>query len=162
MWMLSLQVCIFEFQIFSKNLMISCRPSMPSDVNKIVIQNDPSDDASWSFVGNQRTGIQKLEISDWGFDNRTLPHELLHATGIYHEQSRPDRDKFVEIHENCISNGEEHNFYKHSTSHTYGLEYNPKSIMHYRKTAFSRKSGCRTITSKARTVEYENSNISCD
>ena len=104
----------------------------------------------------------KSPIWEVWFDNRTLPHELLHATGIYHEQSRPDRDKFVEIHENCISNGEEHNFYKHSTSHTYGLEYNPKSIMHYRKTAFSRKSGCRTITSKARTVEYENSNISCD
>lgn len=37
-----------------------------------------------------------------GTDGRPI-HELLHALGIFHEQSRADRDKFVKINfENVI------------------------------------------------------------
>ncbi|KAG8234000.1 hypothetical protein J437_LFUL013918 [Ladona fulva] len=58
----------------------------------------------WSFVG--RTGgaqIVSLQPPDrhgpncLGGTGRAI-HELLHALGIFHEQSRSDRDKFVKVH----------------------------------------------------------------
>ena len=120
-----------------------------TDVNKVMIQNDPLDNGCWSSVGNQENGTQFIEISEWALtNNKTVPHELLHSMGIYHEQSRPDRDNFVEIHDNCIQFRRKHNMKKQTTSRTYGVEYNPKSIMHYHSTAFSKHSGCKTITSK--------------
>lgn len=57
----------------------------------------------WSYVG--RYGGQQivsLQAPDdtgsncLGTDGRPI-HELLHALGIFHEQSRADRDKFVKI-----------------------------------------------------------------
>ena len=128
------------------------RPARSTDVNKVLIRNDPSDNGCWSYVGNQQKGTQIIEISEWGFNNRTVPHELLHGMGIYHEQSRPDRDNYVEIHDKCIQSGRENNLDKQTTSKTYGIEYNPKSIMHYSSTAFSKHSGCKTITSRVNFV----------
>ena len=79
----------------------------------------------------------------------TVQHELLHSAGIWHEQSRPDRDDYVEIHTECIQEGEEHNFKKHISSNTYNLPYNPESIMHYGSEYFTKARGeCKTITSK--------------
>jgi hypothetical protein len=37
-------------------------------------------------------------------------HEMLHAIGFYHEQSRPDRDQNVKINYNNIAAGHKKNF----------------------------------------------------
>lgn len=58
----------------------------------------------WSYVGRYG-GPQILSLQPpddrsqncLGSEGRAL-HELLHALGIFHEQSRADRDKFVKIH----------------------------------------------------------------
>ena len=42
----------------------------------------------------------------------TVTHEILHAAGVYHEQSRPDRDEYVKIHWDNIQKGAETNFKK--------------------------------------------------
>lgn len=63
----------------------------------------------WSYVGRfGGTQIVSLQPPDekgpncLGSEGRAI-HELLHALGIFHEQSRADRDKFVKIHlENVI------------------------------------------------------------
>ena len=73
-------------------------------------------------------------------------HEILHAMGFWHEQSRPDRDSFVTIHEENIKNGEAHNFQKRTEIDSMGTIYDYESIMHYSSRAFS-KNGLRTITS---------------
>ena len=41
----------------------------------------------------------------------TVVHELLHALGFAHEQSRKDRDRFVEIHFDNIAKGKKRTFY---------------------------------------------------
>jgi len=66
-----------------------------------------------------------------------VAHELMHAMGIYHEQSRTDRDNFVRIaYENIIS-GYESNFNIVPSSSLLGTSYDLLSVMHYESTAFS-------------------------
>ena len=74
-------------------------------------------------------------------------HEIFHALGRWHEQSRPDRDEYVRINEGNIIPGQERNFRKLSltTASTQGIPYDYRSLMHYRHHAFSRN-GHSTIT----------------
>lgn len=58
----------------------------------------------WSYVGRYGGAqIVSLQAPDdkgpncLGSEGRAM-HELLHALGLFHEQSRADRDKFVKIH----------------------------------------------------------------
>ncbi|XP_074653359.1 uncharacterized protein LOC141907576 [Tubulanus polymorphus] len=71
-------------------------------------------------------------------------HEVLHALGYWHEQSRPDRDRYVEIFWEHITSGNQHNFNKQRSSNTQNLTYDYDSIMHYGNHAFS-KNGKPTI-----------------
>lgn len=50
----------------------------------------------WSEVGDQHVG-QNLSVG-LGCDYKAIiEHEILHALGFYHEQSRTDRDDYVNI-----------------------------------------------------------------
>lgn len=101
----------------------------------------------WSMVGRQG-GEQEISIgSGCGFG--AAVHEILHAIGAWHEQSRGDRDNHVTIHWENIKSGKEHNFNKHSLDGIDIGSYDFGSIMHYGSTAFS-KNGKPTITSKVR------------
>lgn len=70
----------------------------------------------------------------------TVAHELIHALGFWHEQSRPDRDDYVKIEWDNVSPGKEHNFNKYDISHsdTMDFPYDYNSIMHYDWNAFSK------------------------
>ena len=98
---------------------------------------------SWNAGGKQ---IIKLAQA-CGFG--AAVHEIMHALGFWHEQSRPDRDSFVTINWDNIQNGKSHNFNKKAGSEidSMGSNYDFGSIMHYGKTAFS-KNGEDTITPK--------------
>ena len=56
-------------------------------------------------------------------------HEMLHAVGFHHEQSRTDRDDYVTINTANIEAGFEDNFDKETT--TILSAYDLTSIMHY-------------------------------
>lgn len=74
-------------------------------------------------------------------DQPTVPttkHEILHALGMYHEQSRNDRDEWVDYNPQCVASSA-HNFAKRSESLDLG-PYDFRSIMHYRSGAFCVKS----------------------
>ena len=50
----------------------------------------------WSFVGDLQSG-QTVSIGERCDYKAIVEHELLHALGFYHEQSRTDRDDYVQI-----------------------------------------------------------------
>lgn len=50
----------------------------------------------FSSVGDQQTG-QILSLGPGCDHKAVIEHELLHALGFYHEQSRTDRDDYVDI-----------------------------------------------------------------
>ncbi len=43
-------------------------------------------------------GAQLLSLGRSCFTYQTVKHELMHAIGFYHEQSRTDRDDYVNIY----------------------------------------------------------------
>ncbi|CAL8095466.1 unnamed protein product [Orchesella dallaii] len=69
-----------------------------------------------------------------------IMHELLHAVGFWHEQSRWDRDDHVQIHYENIIPGMESNFRKIPLTEVQNLSspYDTSSIMHYGSYSFSK------------------------
>ncbi|XP_035284307.1 meprin A subunit beta-like [Anguilla anguilla] len=92
----------------------------------------------FSYVGNRRVGRQQLSIGTNCDRIATIEHEFLHALGFWHEQSRADRDDYVNIMWDRISEGREHNFntYDDTTSSALNVPYDYGSMMHYSKDAF--------------------------
>ncbi|MGE0820825.1 MAG: M12 family metallopeptidase [Candidatus Binatia bacterium] len=103
-------------------------------------------DAGWSSSAlGMRGGRQVIRLAD-GATVGTTVHECLHALGIYHEQSRSDRDNFVEIKWENVNEQFTSNFQKKPGSVDY-YDYDYGSIMHYPRTAFS-KNGQATIVAR--------------
>ncbi|GJQ68473.1 hypothetical protein Trydic_g17050 [Trypoxylus dichotomus] len=114
----------------------------------------------WSYVG-RFGGAQILSLQPpddtgpncLGSEGRAI-HELMHALGVFHEQSRWDRDRFVKIHTENIIPRYKANFDKQSLENTtYSFEYDFNSIMHYGKYYFSKARGKPTITPKKSDVK---------
>ncbi|XP_071541862.1 low choriolytic enzyme-like [Panulirus ornatus] len=83
-----------------------------------------------------------------------LAHELLHATGFYHEHERPDRDDHVFVNHTNILKDHMYNFVKIEGYYgfliTMGLPYDYDSIMHYPSYGFPKDPSVPTITVKRR------------
>ncbi|XP_055343680.1 uncharacterized protein LOC129591859 [Paramacrobiotus metropolitanus] len=83
-----------------------------------------------SIIG-RRTGEQVLNLGEHCMLHGTIQHELMHALGIFHEQSRPDRDQHIVIFEENIIPGTQSNFQILPKMATYGVPYDIGSVMHY-------------------------------
>jgi hypothetical protein len=99
--------------------------------------------ASRSPVGRQRTGRQDIELTATA-PTGTVIHEMGHAVGLWHEQSREDRNRFVEIRLATVPVDNRHNFDQQIELGDDLGTYDFGSIMHYSRTAFS-NSGQDTI-----------------
>jgi hypothetical protein len=116
------------------------------DANYVHIQVSDANNSEVGRVG----GEQIINYVSWGTPYRMV-HEMGHAMGLYHEQSRSDRDTYVTINWSNIESGKEGNFEIATSSDHYG-PYDFDSVMHYDQCSFttcaSCSSSCRTITVK--------------
>ena len=106
-----------------------------------------TDSGCYSYVGRQG-GRQVINLQSPVCNSvGVIIHEIGHAIGFWHEQSRPDRDQYVNIHSNNIRSGRSSQFMKRSFSEVdyQGSGYDYGSIMHYPRTAFN-KASCRGST----------------
>lgn len=119
--------------------------------NYVRIRNASGNSSNVGMEG----GEQGIWIFNWDRPF-VMAHELAHTLGIWHEQSRPDRDRYVQINWGNIQSGMENNFDRHDDAglfpdDRYGLPdaqtYDFDSVMHYSRTAFS-ANGQPTITVK--------------
>jgi len=104
------------------------------------------DDGCWSYIG-MTGGEQSISIGNGCVYKGTIMHEMMHASGFWHEQSRLDRDKYVKIHWENVKGGKSNNNfqkYSHGQADYYGEGYDFDSVMHYGNWYFS-KNGKMTI-----------------
>ncbi|KAM3876857.1 low choriolytic enzyme-like [Diretmus argenteus] len=91
----------------------------------------------FSFVG-RRGNAQTVSLARRGcVFLSVIQHELLHALGFDHEQTRSDRDQHVRIQLQNVIRGQEHNFNRIRTRNL-GTPYDYNSVMQYGRFAFSR------------------------
>ncbi|XP_066936593.1 zinc metalloproteinase nas-14-like [Clytia hemisphaerica] len=106
----------------------------------------------WSLIGRTASGkAQKLALDYYCIteDKGVIMHEFLHVLGFYHEQARPDRDEYIRIFWDRLSDGAEPQFRKTERTDDLGVAYDPVSIMHYPNTAYAKEYGTITMEWKA-------------
>ena len=89
-----------------------------------------------SQIGMRGAGMQGITLGN-GCGTGNAIHEIGHTVGLWHEQSREDRDAFVQIVWANITANMQHNFDQHVADGDDLGAYDYGSIMHYPATAFS-------------------------
>ncbi|KAG7272247.1 hypothetical protein CRUP_001525 [Coryphaenoides rupestris] len=102
-------------------------------------------DGCYSSLG-RTGGRQVLSLNRQGcMYYGIIQHEINHALGFQHEQTRSDRDQYVRINWQNIEPRMAYNFHKQNTNNL-NTPYDYSSIMHYGRTAFSIQYGRDSIT----------------
>uniref|UniRef100_A0A670Z1D5 Metalloendopeptidase n=1 Tax=Pseudonaja textilis TaxID=8673 RepID=A0A670Z1D5_PSETE len=123
------------FQAFEMFRLKSCIDFKPYEGENSYLQFEKC----WSYVGNLQTG-QVVSIGPGCEHKDIVEHEVLHALGFFHEQSRTDRDDYVKIWWNEITEG--------NLISDLNTPYDYESVMHYGPYSFSKNKSVRTITTK--------------
>ncbi|XP_073257348.1 uncharacterized protein [Porites lutea] len=117
----------------------------------------------WSSVGKKYWRYdygQQVSLGSGCNHRGTVMHEIMHAIGFWHEQSRPDRNLYVEVLWENILDGQSHNFNKYDRGRidTLNVPYDYDSIMHYGMDSFSKngEATLRSIKDSARSLGQRN------
>ncbi|XP_057187668.1 high choriolytic enzyme 1-like [Triplophysa rosa] len=143
-----------ELQIIQRGLdsfsSTSCIRFFPRNNERDYISIE-SRSGCYSYVGRQGS-VQTVSLARNGcIYHSTIQHELLHALGFNHEQTRSDRDSYIQIVWDNIQDDMKYNFNKINTLNQ-GTSYDYTSVMQYERYAFS-KNGYPTM------VPIPNSNV---
>lgn len=104
-----------------------------NEVDWIYFQN--TDYGCYSSIG-RRGGKQIINLQT-GCGLSQAIHEIYHALGFWHEQSRSDRDSYISILWKNIQKSHKQNFNKQATN-SLGSPYDYSSIMHYSSDVFGK------------------------
>jgi hypothetical protein len=103
------------------------------------------------------TDGQEIRLSK--VSNRVARHEIGHALGLNHEQTREDRDQHVEILWNNIQSGQQGNFYQNNAMQTDVGSYDFNSLMHYGAFSFGKKVNGQRLQTIRRKNNPSNTNF---
>ncbi|XP_056090340.1 meprin A subunit beta-like [Rhinichthys klamathensis goyatoka] len=124
----------------------SCIDFKPRAAEEFYISVE-SREGCWSYIGRTSPGGQTLSIGNGCGIKAIVEHEFLHALGLYHEQTRYDRDDYVTIrYENIIKGNE--SYFNKSSGNVSGTPYDYYSVMHFDQNAFSNGNGSTIITKR--------------
>ncbi|CCD65318.1 Zinc metalloproteinase nas-28 [Caenorhabditis elegans] len=105
----------------------------------------------WSYVGKQvDMPYQMVSVGPNCDTFGTATHELMHAIGFWHQQSRADRDNYVYVDFSNIIPSQAYNFQKMAVDQAQllNLPYDYGSVMQYYPYAFAVDSSKYTILAK--------------
>lgn len=126
-------------QHWRQNTCINFRPRTASDYIFVRFRSDTQ--GCWSLVGRQADRIgqgQDVSIGQGCANLNVVVHEIGHVLGFYHEQSRSDRDQYIEIIWGNVLPGYALQFRKESDAN-YNIPYDLTSTMQYPQWAFSKE-----------------------
>jgi hypothetical protein len=125
----------------NSNTNLCLRPNRPSDADYIEYVYEAGR-CGLSWIGKQG-GRQEIKIGDQCGNTRgSAVHETMHAAGFYHEQSRADRNTFVQILTSNVDTRRWPNALRNFLQYTRGRDVGPYdygSIMHYGATSFAKR-----------------------
>ncbi len=110
------------------NIQFIARTNEPNYIN---IQDSTGNNSAFGMIG----GVQIVNIFNWNF-RYIMAHELMHALGVWHEQSRSDRANYVNVNFANIQPAYAGNYNIQPGAAPLGA-YDFASIMHYDPCGFS-------------------------
>lgn len=127
---------------WSQHTCIRFRPRQANDYVFVRFRSDTQ--GCWSLVGrqvNSPNGFgqgQDVSIGQGCANLNVVVHEIGHVIGFYHEQSRSDRDQYIEIVWGNVLPGYALQFRKESDA-SFNIPYDLTSTMQYPQWAFSKE-----------------------